>query len=175
MSSSLPQQRTARNTKPVPSPSAPVTPASSSVNQTSSTSVTNLPGRRATTPSSPPPMQQQPPQQQQQQTRARDLLRKHYGLGMGVPMSSGNAMNPMNMGRFFALRSLMTFIFYLVILFDTLDSNAFDAKSYYEQLIMTSSLPTLIKRENDLITGTYLSFFLALLRCGGQRKKHEFN
>jgi len=44
------------------------------------------------------------------------------------------------------------------ILFDTLDSNAFDAKSYYEQLIMTSSLPTLIKRENDLITGTYLSF-----------------
>ena len=39
-----------------------------------------------------------------------------------------------------------------------LDSNVFDAKSYYEQLIMTSSLPTLLKREHDLITGTY--FFI---------------
>jgi len=33
-----------------------------------------------------------------------------------------------------------------------MDSPAFDAKSYYEQLITTSSLPTLIKRENELIT-----------------------
>lgn len=33
-----------------------------------------------------------------------------------------------------------------------MDSNVFDAKSYYEQLIMTSSLPTLLKREHDLIT-----------------------
>ena len=67
-------------------------------------------------------------------------------------------MNPMNMGGF--LCSQISGIF-IIILFDTLDSNAFDAKSYYEQLIMTSSLPTLIKRENELITGTYLSFFLA--------------
>jgi predicted S18 family serine protease len=33
-----------------------------------------------------------------------------------------------------------------------LDSPAFDAKTYYEQLITTSSLPTLLKRENELLT-----------------------
>jgi len=33
-----------------------------------------------------------------------------------------------------------------------LNSPAFDAKSYYEQLITTSSLPTLIKKENELLT-----------------------
>jgi len=33
------------------------------------------------------------------------------------------------------------------------DSTAFDAKTYYEQLITTSSLPTLLKRENDLLAG----------------------
>jgi predicted S18 family serine protease len=33
-----------------------------------------------------------------------------------------------------------------------LDSPAFDAKSYYEQLITTSSLPSLLKRENELMT-----------------------
>lgn len=33
-----------------------------------------------------------------------------------------------------------------------LDSTAFDAKSYYEQLITTSSLPSLLKRENELLT-----------------------
>ncbi|KAI0806001.1 Vps51/Vps67-domain-containing protein [Irpex lacteus] len=58
-----------------------------------------------------------------QKTRARDLLRKHYGLGVGPPPSgSGNR--------------------------DT----AFDAKAYYEQLITTSSLPTLLKKENELLT-----------------------
>jgi len=31
------------------------------------------------------------------------------------------------------------------------DSSAFDAKSYYEQLITTSSLPALLKRENELL------------------------
>jgi len=34
------------------------------------------------------------------------------------------------------------------------DSAAFDAKSYYEQLITTSSLPALMKRENDLLAGS---------------------
>lgn len=34
------------------------------------------------------------------------------------------------------------------------DSSAFDAKSYYEQLITTSSLPALLKRENELLAGT---------------------
>lgn len=33
-----------------------------------------------------------------------------------------------------------------------LDSTAFDAKAYYEQLITTSSLPSLLRRENDLLT-----------------------
>jgi len=33
-----------------------------------------------------------------------------------------------------------------------MDSATFDAKSYYDQLITTSSLPTLLKRENELLT-----------------------
>ena len=33
------------------------------------------------------------------------------------------------------------------------DSPVFDARAYYEQLITTSSLPTLLKTENDLLTG----------------------
>ena len=37
-----------------------------------------------------------------------------------------------------------------------LDSPAFDARSYYEQLITTSSLPHLLKRENELLVGQYL-------------------
>ncbi|KAG0698507.1 Vps51/Vps67-domain-containing protein [Suillus ampliporus] len=63
-------------------------------------------------------------------TRARDLLRKHYGLGVGPPTPlPGRSNDPMD-----------------------LDSTDFDAKSYYEQLITTSSLPALLKRENDLLT-----------------------
>ncbi|KAF9490352.1 hypothetical protein BDN71DRAFT_1400104 [Pleurotus eryngii] len=62
-------------------------------------------------------------------TRARDLLRKHYGLGVGPPPPlPGNTADPMS-----------------------LDSSAFDAKSYYEQLITTASLSTLLKRENELL------------------------
>ncbi|KAF9000690.1 Vps51/Vps67-domain-containing protein [Cyathus striatus] len=64
-----------------------------------------------------------------QKTRARDLLRKHYGLGVGPPPTSSNTADPMN-----------------------LNSPAFDAKNYYEQLITTSSLPALLKRENELLT-----------------------
>ena len=33
------------------------------------------------------------------------------------------------------------------------DSAVFDAKSYYEQLITTSTLPALLKRENELLSG----------------------
>ncbi|KAF7791211.1 hypothetical protein EIP86_002224 [Pleurotus ostreatoroseus] len=64
-------------------------------------------------------------------TKARDLLRKHYGLGVGPPTPSQGrlAADPMD-----------------------LDSTGFDAKAYYEQLITTSSLPTLLRRENDLLT-----------------------
>ncbi|KAF8183990.1 Vps51/Vps67-domain-containing protein [Pholiota molesta] len=65
-----------------------------------------------------------------QKTRARDLLRKHYGLGVGPPPPRpGNTQDPMD-----------------------LNSPAFDAKSYYEQLITTSSLPALLKRENELLS-----------------------
>lgn len=32
------------------------------------------------------------------------------------------------------------------------DSSAFDAKAYYEQLITTASLPSLLKRENGLLS-----------------------
>ena len=38
--------------------------------------------------------------------------------------------------------------------FACVDSPVFDARAYYEQLITTSSLPTLLKTENDLLTGT---------------------
>ncbi|KAF9565402.1 hypothetical protein CPC08DRAFT_741088 [Agrocybe pediades] len=66
-----------------------------------------------------------------QKTRARDLLRKHYGLGVGPPppLPGNNSQDPMD-----------------------LNSSAFDAKSYYEQLITTSSLPALLKRENELLS-----------------------
>jgi len=40
-----------------------------------------------------------------------------------------------------------------LILYPSADSTAFDPKSYYEQLITTSSLPSLLKRENELLTG----------------------
>ncbi|PPQ90802.1 hypothetical protein CVT25_012122 [Psilocybe cyanescens] len=78
--------------------------------------------RRSVTSTPPPPGQK---------TRARDLLRKHYGLGVGPPppRPGGNSQDPMD-----------------------LNSTAFDAKSYYEQLITTSTLPALLKRENELLT-----------------------
>ena len=107
-SPSLPQQgKNARNTRPVSAlaTSALVTPVSNSGNETCSVSVPNPSGRRAVLSTSPPPSPLPPPlpllpppQQQQQRTRARDLLRKHYGLGMRIPPSSGNMMDPMNMG-----------------------------------------------------------------------------
>ena len=99
---SLPQQgKNARNTRPVSALAIPalVTPVLNSGNETCSVSVPNPSGRRAILSTSPPPSPLPPPQQQQQQrTRARDLLRKHYGLGMRIPPSSGNMMDPMNMG-----------------------------------------------------------------------------
>lgn len=71
-----------------------------------------------------------PPQIERSKSRARDLLRKHYGLGLGPPTPlPGRPADPMD-----------------------LDSTAFDAKAYYEQLITTSSLPTLLKRENELLS-----------------------
>ncbi len=48
-----------------------------------------------------------------------------------------------------------------LITWSLLDSSVFDAKSYYEQLITTSSLPALLKRENELLSGkcTFLHLF----------------
>jgi hypothetical protein len=88
-------------------------------------------------------------------TRARDLLRKHYGLGVGHPppltksesAGKSNANDPMDLGGFtikFVLKYIDTHV---------PDSAAFDAKTYYDQLITTSSLPALLKRENELLTG----------------------
>ncbi|KAH9960886.1 Vps51/Vps67-domain-containing protein [Russula dissimulans] len=69
------------------------------------------------------------PTPERSKTRAMDLLRKHYGLSVTPPPPSGRAMDPMD-----------------------LDSPAFDAKAYYDQLITTASLTTLLKKENDLLT-----------------------
>ncbi|KZT22051.1 hypothetical protein NEOLEDRAFT_1138609 [Neolentinus lepideus HHB14362 ss-1] len=74
-----------------------------------------------------PPASPLPPERKLSSSRARDLLRKHYGLGVGVPQPSGKERDPMD-----------------------LDSTAFDAKAYYDQLITTASLPTLLRRENEL-------------------------
>ncbi|KAI0749425.1 Vps51/Vps67-domain-containing protein [Daedaleopsis nitida] len=67
-----------------------------------------------------------------QKTRARDLLRKHYGLGLGPPPPLGNGKSSQDPMDF--------------------DSAVFDARAYYEQLITTASLPTLLKTDNDLLT-----------------------
>ncbi|KAG9051165.1 hypothetical protein FS837_011280 [Tulasnella sp. UAMH 9824] len=61
--------------------------------------------------------------------RARDLLRKHYGLGLPIPTPTGNPTDPMDV-----------------------DSTAFDAKAYYDQLITVSTLSGLLKRENELVS-----------------------
>ncbi|KAJ6531946.1 Vps51/Vps67-domain-containing protein [Mycena capillaripes] len=107
--------------RPPPSPLRPSSPGAASSHATivpSPLSGTPISPRR--TPSSPTPPTK---------TRARDLLRKHYGLGVGPPPSQpGKIQDPMN-----------------------LDSPAFDAKTYYEQLITTASLPALLKRENELL------------------------
>ncbi|QRV90370.1 vacuolar protein sorting-associated protein, Vps51/Vps67 family protein [Ceratobasidium sp. AG-Ba] len=60
--------------------------------------------------------------------RARDLLRKHYGLGVAAATGSLKSRDPMD-----------------------LDSPNFDAKAYYEHLITTATLPELLKKENELM------------------------
>ncbi|KAF5337927.1 hypothetical protein D9758_013102 [Tetrapyrgos nigripes] len=101
-------------TPTTPSTAVPITPTAAS-----SAPASSAPSRRPTPSASTPPSK----------PRARDLLRKHYGLGVGPPPPSGKPTDPMN-----------------------LDSPAFDAKAYYEQLITTSSLPTLLKRENEILS-----------------------
>ncbi|KAH8822972.1 Vps51/Vps67-domain-containing protein [Flagelloscypha sp. PMI_526] len=101
-----------------PSPSSPSTPMNS----------TRTPRKPSFAGAVPVPTSPTPPPKQGG-GRARDLLRKHYGLGVGPPPPHPNvSQDPMN-----------------------LDSPAFDAKSYYDQLITTSSLDGLLKRENELL------------------------
>ncbi|TRM64407.1 Vps51/Vps67-domain-containing protein, partial [Schizophyllum amplum] len=118
---SPPHSRRASIPRPPPSPlrpSSPSTPNAAASNAGRSASGGPDP-KRLSVPSSPP-----------QKPRARDLLRKHYGLGVGPPPPTPSLpVDPMN-----------------------LDSPAFDAKSYYEQLITTSTLSTLLKKENELIS-----------------------
>ncbi|GJE94771.1 vacuolar protein sorting-associated family 51 protein [Phanerochaete sordida] len=105
-------------------PNSPTTPRSVSGPAT-------LPSRRASAHfAQGAPLSPATPGGSGQKPRARDLLRKHYGLGVGPPTPSGGrgAADPMD-----------------------LDSTAFDAKAYYEQLITTSSLPALLRKENELL------------------------
>ncbi len=88
--------------RPPPSPlrpgSPPVNP--SPLNSQTPSTGTLLSARRAT-PTSPP------------KTRARDLLRKHYGLGVGLPPARPGVPNdPMNMGASLILtvRSILTYM-----------------------------------------------------------------
>ena len=93
-----------------------------------------------------------------QKTRARDLLRKHYGLGLGPPPPLGNgksSQDPMNFGERWS--NVAGECCELTACANAIDSAVFDARAYYEQLITTSSLPTLLKTENDLLTGMLFS------------------
>ncbi|CAK5269329.1 unnamed protein product, partial [Mycena citricolor] len=119
--------------RPPPSPlrpSSPTTPLTATATLTPTSRLSSVgppvsPRRNSSAlPSSPPPPTTP------NKTRARDLLRKHYGLGVGPPTPiPGRTQDPMS-----------------------LDSPAFDAKSYYEQLITTTTLPALMKRENELLS-----------------------
>ncbi|EGN98854.1 hypothetical protein SERLA73DRAFT_160494 [Serpula lacrymans var. lacrymans S7.3] len=120
---STPPSPTRQRRKSIPrppfSPLRPTTPPASTPTGTNARRSSGVAGQ---TPSfNAPPT---PPK-----SRARDLLRRHYGLGIGLPPPTGKPNDPMD-----------------------LDSPAFEARSYYDQLITTSSLITLLKRENELIT-----------------------
>ncbi|KAH9043455.1 Vps51/Vps67-domain-containing protein [Lactarius hengduanensis] len=115
--------RTKSSNKPLPSslgPNSPLQPSTSPRSTVLPTSPRHASGN-ATSPATPPP--------ERSKTRARDLLRRHYGLNVTPPPPSGRPMDPMD-----------------------LDSPAFDAKAYYDQLITTASLTTLLKKENELLT-----------------------
>ncbi|KAJ7158612.1 vesicular transporter [Mycena filopes] len=124
MSSPPVTPRKASIPRPPPSPLRPSSPVPSAHTTVVPSPLSGTPLSPRRTPSSPPPTGPT-------KTRARDLLRKHYGLGVGPPPpipGHGNNQDPMS-----------------------LDSPAFDPKTYYEQLITTSSLPGLLKRENELL------------------------
>jgi hypothetical protein len=89
------------------------------------------------------------PPPERSKSRAKDLLRKHYGLGtLGPPTPTGRPMDPMDLGL-----CPSCVLDCGVSRLPHPDSPAFDARAYYEQLITTSSLTALLKKENELLTG----------------------
>jgi len=94
--------------------------------------------------------------------KARDLLRQHYGMNIGpqAPLP-GRPNDPMNIGWCpcppGSVSRVLRRVYsqqepYYCHLREA-DSTSFDAKAYYEQLITTSSLTGLLKRENELSAG----------------------
>ncbi len=79
-------------------------------------------------------------------TRAMDLLRKHYGLSVTPPPPSGRPTDPLDLGQSFSRTVSRRFN-------KVSDSPVFDSKAYYGQLLTTASLTTLLKKENELLTG----------------------
>ena len=133
------------SSKASPSPLRPNSTSQLSGSQRHTTLPTASPRQVAgslTSPATPPP--------ERSKTRARDLLRKHYGLSVTPPPPSGRPMDPMDLGECY-YRNLPRYANKIA------DSPAFDAKAYYDQLITTASLTTLLKKENELLTGKSLS------------------
>ncbi|PCH42506.1 hypothetical protein WOLCODRAFT_89865 [Wolfiporia cocos MD-104 SS10] len=144
---SIPRTPHARPTSPL-RPTSPPTgalrPTSPTPTRSSTMPVPSVAGMRRTSSSGPSSLSREvslsgsashantppPGTVERPKTRARDLLRKHYGLGPPPPMTGpAKGADPMD-----------------------LDSTAFDARAYYEQLITTSSLPALLRRENELMS-----------------------
>lgn len=94
-------------------------------------------------------------------TKAMDLLRKHYGLSVTPPPPSGRPTDPLDLGQS-SSRNILPRRFNKIS-----DSQVFDSKAYYGQLITTASLTTLLKKENELLTGELFGDHVAysLLTC----------
>ena len=87
-----------------------------------------------------------------------DLLRKHYGLSVTPPPPSGRPTDPLDLGQ----RSSKNVLPRRFNKFS--DSPVFDSKAYYGQLITTASLTTLLKKENELLTGELFGYPVAYSR-----------
>ena len=136
--------RAKSSNKPLPSSLGINTPPLQSSTSARPTALSGLPtsprhvSGNPTSPATPP--------LERSKTRARDLLRRHYGLNVTPPPPSGRPMDPMDLG-YLPPRNCWCGTN------KTIDSPAFDAKAYYDQLITTASLTTLLKKENELLTG----------------------
>jgi hypothetical protein len=91
-------------------------------------------------------------------TKAMDLLRKHYGLSVTPPPPSGRPTDPLDLGQSFS-KIILPRGFNKIS-----DSPVFDSKAYYGQLISTASLTTLLKKENELLTGELFGDHVAYSR-----------